>query len=300
MATASQWLAGARPRTLPAAVAPVAAGIACAIAVTGLGVWPTLLVRGLLALLLSLSLQVGVNYANDYSDGIRGTDDDRVGPLRLTGSGAASPAAVKRAAFLSFGVGAVSGLVLVALAGAWWLLIVGAASILAGWFYTGGSKPYGYLGLGEVFVFVFFGLVAVIGTFYLVTLTVTWQVVLVACSVGLVASNILVANNLRDIPTDKESGKITLAVRLGDAGTRRLFAVFLVLAVALLMPVALSYPAAWLAVAAAALGAIAPWRIVVSARAEGRSLIPVLGATGRMELLFSLALFAALGTAAAL
>ncbi|MGQ4506059.1 1,4-dihydroxy-2-naphthoate polyprenyltransferase [Dermabacteraceae bacterium P7054] len=300
MATASQWLAGARPRTLPAAVAPVAAGIACAIAVTGLSVWPTLLVRGLLALLLSLSLQVGVNYANDYSDGIRGTDDDRVGPLRLTGSGAASPAAVKRAAFLSFGVGAVSGLVLVALAGAWWLLIVGAASILAGWFYTGGSKPYGYLGLGEVFVFVFFGLVAVIGTFYLVTLTVTWQVVLVACSVGLVASNILVANNLRDIPTDKESGKITLAVRLGDAGTRRLFAVFLVLAVALLMPVALSYPAAWLAVAAAALGAIAPWRIVVSARAEGRNLIPALGATGRMELLFSLALLAALGTAAAL
>ncbi|MGQ4533820.1 1,4-dihydroxy-2-naphthoate polyprenyltransferase [Dermabacteraceae bacterium P13115] len=300
MATASQWLAGARPRTLPAAVAPVAAGIACAIAVTGLSVWPTLLVRGLLALLLSLSLQVGVNYANDYSDGIRGTDDDRVGPLRLTGSGAASPAAVKRAAFLSFGVGAVSGLVLVALAGAWWLLIVGAASILAGWFYTGGSKPYGYLGLGEVFVFVFFGLVAVIGTFYLVTLTVTWQVVLVACSVGLVASNILVANNLRDIPTDKESGKITLAVRLGDAGTRRLFAVFLVLAVALLVPVALSYPAAWLAVAAAALGAIAPWRIVVSARAEGRSLIPALGATGRMELLFSLALLAALGTAAAL
>ncbi|MGQ4575430.1 1,4-dihydroxy-2-naphthoate polyprenyltransferase [Dermabacteraceae bacterium P7006] len=300
MATASQWLAGARPRTLPAAVAPVAAGIACAIAVTGLSVWPTLLVRGLLALLLSLSLQVGVNYANDYSDGIRGTDDDRVGPLRLTGSGAASPAAVKRAAFLSFGVGAVSGLVLVALAGAWWLLIGGAASILAGWFYTGGSKPYGYLGLGEVFVFVFFGLVAVIGTFYLVTLTVTWQVVLVACSVGLVASNILVANNLRDIPTDKESGKITLAVRLGDAGTRRLFAVFLVLAVALLMPVALSYPAAWLAVAAAALGAIAPWRIVVSARAEGRNLIPALGATGRMELLFSLALLAALGTAAAL
>ncbi|MGQ4569239.1 1,4-dihydroxy-2-naphthoate polyprenyltransferase [Dermabacteraceae bacterium P9123] len=300
MATASQWLAGARPRTLPAAVAPVAAGIACAISVTGLSVWPTLLVRGLLALLLSLSLQVGVNYANDYSDGIRGTDDDRVGPLRLTGSGAASPAAVKRAAFLSFGVGAVSGLVLVALAGAWWLLIVGAASILAGWFYTGGSKPYGYLGLGEVFVFVFFGLVAVIGTFYLVTLTVTWQVVLVACSVGLVASNILVANNLRDIPTDKESGKITLAVRLGDAGTRRLFAVFLVLAVALLMPVALSYPAAWLAVAAAALGAIAPWRIVVSARAEGRNLIPALGATGRMELLFSLALLAALGTAAAL
>ncbi|MGQ4494213.1 1,4-dihydroxy-2-naphthoate polyprenyltransferase [Dermabacteraceae bacterium P13095] len=300
MATASQWLAGARPRTLPAAVAPVAAGIACAIAVTGLSVWPTLLVRGLLALLLSLSLQVGVNYANDYSDGIRGTDDDRVGPLRLTGSGAASPAAVKRAAFLSFGVGAVSGLVLVTLAGAWWLLIVGAASILAGWFYTGGSKPYGYLGLGEVFVFVFFGLVAVIGTFYLVTLTVTWQVVLVACSVGLVASNILVANNLRDIPTDKESGKITLAVRLGDAGTRRLFAVFLVLAVVLLVPVALSYPAAWLAVAAAALGAIAPWRIVVSARAEGRSLIPALGATGRMELLFSLALLAALGSAAAL
>ncbi|MGQ4517417.1 1,4-dihydroxy-2-naphthoate polyprenyltransferase [Dermabacteraceae bacterium P13077] len=300
MATASQWLAGARPRTLPAAVAPVAAGIACAIAVTGLSVWPTLLVRGPLALLLSLSLQVGVNYANDYSDGIRGTDDDRVGPLRLTGSGAASPAAVKRAAFLSFGVGAVSGLVLVALAGAWWLLIVGAASILAGWFYTGGSKPYGYLGLGEVFVFVFFGLVAVIGTFYLVTLTVTWQVVLVACSVGLVASNILVANNLRDIPTDKESGKITLAVRLGDAGTRRLFAVFLVLAVALLVPVALSYPAAWLAVAAAALGAIAPWRIVVSARAEGRNLIPALGATGRMELLFSLALLAALGTVAAL
>ena len=226
MASPSDWLAGARPRTLPAAVAPVLAGTGVAAYVDGAVWW-----KALLALVVSLALQVGVNYANDYSDGIRGTDADRVGPLRLVGSGAASPRSVKYAAFASFGVAALVGLVLAATT-AWWLVAVGLVCVLAAWFYTGGSRPYGYLGLGEVMVFVFFGLVAVVGTTYVQTETFEWAALYAAVGVGALACAILVANNLRDIPTDVEAGKRTLAVKLGAERTRGLYAL-LVLAAAL-------------------------------------------------------------------
>src|SRR5207342_2688031 len=194
MATVAHWVAGARPRTLPAAVSPVLAGTAVALYDDGAVWW-----KALLALVVSLALQVGVNYANDYSDGIRGTDDVRVGPMRLVGSKVATPAAVKRAAFLAFGVAGVAGLVLAA-STAWWLVAVGLACILAAWFYTGGKKPYGYLALGEVMVFVFFGLVAVIGTTYVQTESWEPGAVYTGIGVGALACAILVVNNLRDIP----------------------------------------------------------------------------------------------------
>ena len=217
MASRSQWLAGARPRTLPAAVAPVLAGTGVAAHVGGEVWW-----KAALALLVSLALQVGVNYANDYSDGIRGTDDSRVGPLRLVGSGAASPRAVKGAAFTAFGVAGAAGLALAATT-AWWLVALGLVCIVAAWFYTGGSKPYGYLGLGEVMVFVFFGLVAVIGTTYVQTETFEIAALAAAIGIGSLACAILVANNLRDIPTDTIAGKRTLAVVMGDRRTRYLY-----------------------------------------------------------------------------
>ena len=207
MTSPADWLAGARPRTLPAAVAPVLAGTGVAAYVDEAVWW-----KALLALVVSLALQVGVNYANDYSDGVRGTDADRVGPMRLVGSGAASPRAVKTAAFAAFGVAAAAGLVLAATT-AWWLVAVGLVCVVAAWFYTGGEKPYGYLGLGEVMVFVFFGLVAVIGTTYVQTETWEWPALYAGVGVGALACAILVANNLRDIPTDTVSGKRTLAVR---------------------------------------------------------------------------------------
>ncbi|MEY4174892.1 MAG: 1,4-dihydroxy-2-naphthoate octaprenyltransferase, partial [Actinomycetota bacterium] len=217
MSGMNKWIVGARPRTLPAAVVPVALGAAAAVG-EGHPVWW----RALLALVVSLALQVGVNYANDYSDGVRGTDDQRVGPVRLVASGLASAGAVKRAALLAFGVAAVAGLVLAAVT-SWWLLAVGAAAILAGWFYTGGPKPYGYLGLGEVFVFVFFGLVATVGTTYVVSERVNTVAWLAGCVAGCLACALLVVNNLRDIPTDREVGKRTLAVRLGDRATRHFY-----------------------------------------------------------------------------
>ena len=218
---ASQWMAGARPRTLPAAISPVLAG-------TGIALYDDAAVwwKALLALVVALALQVGVNYANDYSDGIRGTDADRVGPMRLVGSGTATPGAVRRAAFLAFGVAAAAGLVLAATT-AWWLIAVGALCVVAAWFYTGGSKPYGYLGLGEVMVFVFFGLVAVIGTSYVQTRHWEASAVYAAVGIGAIACAILVANNLRDIPTDRGAGKITLAVRLGDDRTRLFYVLLL-------------------------------------------------------------------------
>ncbi|MGN6301173.1 MAG: 1,4-dihydroxy-2-naphthoate polyprenyltransferase [Angustibacter sp.] len=283
MATPAQWIEGARPRTLPAAVAPVAAGTGAAAALDGFT-----LGRALLALVVSLALQVAVNYANDYSDGVRGTDDDRVGPLRLTGSRAARPGAVKAAAFAAFAVAAVAGLALVALSGAWWLLLVGALAIVAAWFYTGGSRPYGYLGLGEVFVFVFFGLVAVLGTTYTQAGRLSWQSAAAAVAIGSLACAILVANNLRDIPTDTVAGKRTLAVRLGDARTRALYVALVALPLALAVVMAAGHPWALLALASALL--LWPALRVVRGRATGLGLIPVLRDTGRAELVYGVLL----------
>ncbi len=287
MTTPQQWVAGARVRTLPAAVAPVLAG-------TGVAAYDDAVVwwKALLALVVSLALQVGVNYANDYSDGVRGTDDDRVGPMRLVGSGAASPAAVKRAAFLAFGVAAVTGLVLAATT-AWWLVAVGLLCILAAWFYTGGSKPYGYLGLGEVMVFVFFGLVAVMGTVYVQAETFPAAGWYAATGIGALACGILVANNLRDIPTDREVGKVTLAVRLGDARTRGLYALLVGLAVVALVGVAVS-TSAWALLGLVFLVPAGRAVRTVTGGAAGPRLIPVLQLTGVAELLYALGLAAGL------
>jgi 1,4-dihydroxy-2-naphthoate octaprenyltransferase len=291
MATTAEWVAGARPRTLPAAVAPVLAGTGVA-AYADLAVWW----KAGLALVVSLALQVGVNYANDYSDGIRGTDADRVGPMRLVGSGRAAPPAVKAAAFLAFGVAAVAGLVLAA-ATAWWLVAVGAGCILAAWFYTGGSKPYGYLGLGEVMVFVFFGLVAVMGTTYVQTESFASGVLLpslwAAVAIGALACAILVANNLRDIPTDREAGKRTLAVALGDRRTRLLFALLAAAAAGAVVGLALTttpWALLGLAFLAPSLGALR----TVLAGASGPALVPVLARTGVAELVCGLGAFAGL------
>jgi 1,4-dihydroxy-2-naphthoate octaprenyltransferase len=287
MATAAQWIEGARPRTLPAAVAPVLAG-------TGVAAWSHDEVwwKAALALLVALLLQVGVNYANDYSDGIRGTDDVRVGPLRLVGSRVATPQSVKRAAFLCFGLAAVVGLVLAATT-AWWLVVVGALSILAAWFYTGGKKPYGYLGLGEVMVFVFFGLVAVLGTQYVQAEELTWAGLWASIGIGALACAILVANNLRDIPSDTESGKRTLAVKLGDRRTRMSYGGLV--SGALLALVAVAWATSW----SALLGLVAFIPLTravhtVSDGATGRDLVPVLQLTGLGELLYAAGLFAGL------
>ncbi|WP_114853714.1 1,4-dihydroxy-2-naphthoate polyprenyltransferase [Brachybacterium sp. YJGR34] len=292
MASASQWVQGARPRTLPAALAPVAAGTGAAIwqlgADGGTTDWSQVVPRALLALAVSFSLQIGVNFANDYSDGIRGTDDDRVGPFRLTGSGAAAPATVKRAAIGSLALGGLFGLALVALAQIWWTLLIGAAAIAAAWFYTGGKRPYGYRGLGEVFVFLFFGLVAVNGTAYAITLQLSAPAVLASIAIGLLAVALMLTNNLRDIPTDALSGKRTLAVRLGDRGTRVLYAAMLLLPFVLLVPVMIVQWPTVLVLAALPL-AIGPVRAVLGG-AAGRELIAVLGATGRLELVYSLLL----------
>jgi 1,4-dihydroxy-2-naphthoate polyprenyltransferase len=279
----SQWVAGARPRTLPAAVAPVAAGTGAAV---GLGAVDP--VAAALALVVALALQVAVNYANDYSDGVRGTDAERVGPMRLVGSGAASPRSVLVATGLSFAVAALAGLALVARSGQWWLLVVGVLAVLAAWFYTGGPRPYGYAGLGEVMVFVFFGLVAVLGTTYTQAGTVDVGAWAGAVGVGALACALLVVNNLRDIPTDSRSGKRTLAVRLGDARTRHLLLVLLTVPVVAAVVAVLASPWALLALLAAPLG-LAPARNVLGG-ATGPALVPALGATGRYGLGFGVLL----------
>jgi 1,4-dihydroxy-2-naphthoate octaprenyltransferase len=237
------------------------------------------------ALVVSLALQVGVNYANDYSDGVRGTDDVRVGPTRLVASGLASPGAVKRAALLSFGLAAVAGLA-IALDTSLWLLAVGAAAIAAGWFYTGGPKPYGYLGLGELFVFVFFGLVATAGTTYAAVAEVTALSVVVGCGAGSLACALLVINNLRDIPTDREVGKRTLAVRLGDHRTRWFYVTLITLAFLLSITAGFWRVPALLGLAALPL-TLLPARAVLRG-ATGADLIPVLGETGRLQLAWGL------------
>jgi len=276
MATPAQWLAGARPRTLPAAVAPVLVGTGVAVALEAFRPVPALL-----ALVVALALQVGVNYANDFSDGRRGTDADRVGPMRLVGSGAASERAVLVAAVLSFAVAGVAGLAMAALS-SWWLVAVGAVSILAAWTYTGGPIPYGYRALGEVFVFVFFGLVATVGTTFGQTRTVEGLAVAAAVPVGLLITAILVVNNLRDVHGDAAVGKRTLAVLLGEQATRYVFTGLVGAAFVVVLLVGLARPWALLGLLAAPV-AVPPVRTVLSG-ARGPALIAALGGTGRATL----------------
>jgi len=274
------WLEGARPRTLPAAVVPVLIGAATATE-TGTPHWWRLLP----AAIVSLALQVGVNYANDYSDGVKGTDDKRVGPLRLVGSGLVKPPAVKRAAFVAFGVAGVVGGVL-ALQTTLWLVVVGLCAILAAWFYTGGPRPYGYAGLGEVFVFVFFGLVATVGTGYVVcgemTPVMWWSGVAAGCW----SCALLVVNNLRDIPGDTVSGKRTLAVRIGDGRTRAFFQLLFVVAALVIVVLSVGDTGPWVLLGLT--GIVSAWKPVsiVRSGAKGRDLIAVLGGVGRAQLVF--------------
>ncbi len=283
MATRNQWIDGARPRTLPAAVAPVLVGTS--IAEFEGSFRPVI---ALLALVVSLALQIGVNYANDYSDGIRGTDENRVGPVRLVGQKLATPQEVRRAAVIAFGVSALAGLGMVLLSQVWLLIPIGTAAIAAAWFYTGGSKPYGYAGYGELFVFVFFGLVAVAGTSASQTGQVSVLALLGGVACGALSTAILVANNLRDIPTDALTGKRTLAVRLGDSKTRELYRACIV--VGFFMPLAMNFaetgPESAFIGLFAILSARRPLQAVHSG-ATGPDLIPVLGDTSRMLLLFA-------------
>lgn len=282
------WLEGARPRTLPAAVVPVLIGAATAAERGNQHWW-----RVIPAAIVSLALQVGVNYANDYSDGVKGTDDKRVGPLRLVGSGLVAPALVKRAAFISFGVAAVAG-GLLALQTTLWLVVVGLCAILAAWFYTGGPRPYGYAGLGEVFVFVFFGLVATIGTGYVVCGIITPAMWWAGTAAGCWSCAMLVVNNLRDIPGDTVSGKRTLAVRLGDARTRLFFQILFVPPV--LAIAALSYKGngPWVLMGLAGILAARGPVSVVRNGAKGGDLIAVLGGVGRAQLIFGVTFAAGL------
>jgi 1,4-dihydroxy-2-naphthoate octaprenyltransferase len=276
MTTAAQWFEGARPRTLPAAVAPVLVGTGAAAAD---GSWRP--ERALLALLVALALQVGVNYSNDYSDGIRGTDAVRVGPIRLVGQGLAKPKAVLRAALLAFAVACIAGLAL-ALLTTPLLLLVGVAALAAAWGYTGGKNPYGYRGFGEVSVFVFFGLVAVMGTTYVQLERLTWLSLAGGVASGALACAILVTNNVRDIPTDIDSGKRTLAVRLGDARSRLLYEMLVVAPFVIAAAVAFAHPGSLLALFAVPL-AVPPYKRIRSG-AVGRDLVAVLQATGKLQL----------------
>ncbi len=267
------WIQGARPRTLPAALVPVAVGTAAAAP-------DVLWWRAAVALVVAVALQVGVNYANDYSDGIRGTDANRVGPARLVGGGAVAPAAVRRAAFGAFGVAAAAGLVL-AIAVAPWLIAVGLACIVAAWYYTGGKRPYGYAGFGEVAVFVFFGLVATAGTAFVQTEELTGLAVAASVPVGLLASALLVANNLRDVPQDQAAGKRTLAVRLGDQGTGWLYTTLVAAAFAVVG--VLGIARSWAPLTLAALGIALPAVGLALSRAPKA---PLLNHTALLHLVF--------------
>ncbi|NLI18310.1 MAG: 1,4-dihydroxy-2-naphthoate polyprenyltransferase [Actinomycetales bacterium] len=287
MASVTDWLEGARLRTLPAAVAPVALGTASAWALGAAS-----LPRALLAAGVALALQVGVNFANDYSDGVRGTDAVRSGPPRLTGGGLVAPRTVRRAAFASFGIAAVLGLVLVALSGAWWLVAAGGAAVVAAWYYTGGRRPYGYMGLGEVFVFTFFGLMATLGTTWTQAAAVDAATWLGAAGVGLIACALLMVNNIRDIPTDALVGKHTLAVRLGDRRARWTYTAMVAVPLLLGLGATSRYPWAWLVVGLVP-AAVALARPVLAGR-SGRALIPVLRNTGFYEIAYALVLGAGL------
>ena len=270
------WIQGARPRTLPAAIAPV-------IVATVLAGREWKPVQALLALIVSLALQIAVNYSNDYSDGIRGTDDDRVGPVRLVASGLASAQSVKRAAQLSFLIACIAGLVLASLS-AWWVILIGIASVLAAWGYTGGHTPYGYRGFGELSVFTFFGVVATVGTYYVQTLEITLAAFAASIPMGALSCALLAINNIRDIPGDEVVGKKTLAVKLGDKNSRRFFVALLI--TAYIFPIFTGHTLALLTLATAP-AAYAIAREVL-AGAKGADLIPLLGRTGQLQLHFGL------------
>ena len=276
------WLAGTRPRTLPAAVVPVFIGTGVAFGYGKFSPW-----RAVLALVVALALQIGVNFANDYSDGIRGSDERRVGPTRLVAAGLARPKQVLAAAFACFGVACVAGLVL-AIFTSWWLILVGAAAVAAGWFYTGGSHPYGYRGFGEIAVFTFFGVAAVAGTAYVQLVRFTWLELIAAIPAGLLSCALLMINNLRDIDSDAEVGKRTLAVMLGDARSRTVYVASLLVPFAVALAMTPARPLAALTVIALPL-AVGPIRAVRSG-ASGRALITALGQTGRLQLVFGAAL----------
>ena len=288
-ATASDWIGGARLRTLPLAIAPVIIGTGAAKLIDGPGIWHP--VRALLCLIVAVCLQIGVNYANDYSDGVRGTDKFRVGPSRLTGSGKAAPRRVLTVALAFFALGAVAGLVLVILTQHWWVLIVGAAAIAAAWFYTGGRRPYGYYGLGEVFVFVFFGLVATAGTTYMLAGSVneaSWYGAIVA---GLIACAVLMVNNIRDIVPDKQARKRTLAVLLGNVASRIVFCILLLVPFGIVAVLALLFPIAWFAMFA--LLAALPACVITLFAKTPRELVTALQLTSLTGLLVAVALGAA-------
>ena len=283
MANAREWLAGTRPRTLPAAVVPVLIGSGVAAGYGEFSLW-----RAALALIVALALQIGVNFANDYSDGVRGSDsaERRVGPMRLVGSGLASPRQVKLAAYGCFFVACCAGLALAAVT-SWWLVLAGALAVLAAWFYTGGSRPYGYRGFGEVSVFVFFGVAAVAGTAYVQMGRLSWLGLAASIPAGLLSCALLMVNNLRDIRSDGESGKRTLAVRIGDARSRSVYLLFLLVPFALAALIAFVRPFSLLMLLALPL-ALAPVR-AVRGGASGPALITTLGQTGRLQLAFGLA-----------
>jgi len=280
MTTREQWIAGARPKTLPAAIAPVLVG-------TAFAGYNASLFNTFLALAVALGLQIGVNYANDYSDGIKGTDDNRVGPMRLVGSGAATPEAVKNAAFISFGIAALAG-VYISSRSSWLLLIIGALALVAAWTYTGGPKPYGYMALGEVSVFIFFGVVATVGTYFIHVDSVSREVILVSFAMGAIACAILVLNNLRDLEKDAAANKRTLAVVMGEKSTRDLYKWLMFFA--LIIAVALSFFSFYYLLGLIALPLIAKSVRAVSNGASGPALIQLLANTGRIQIIYAVAL----------
>lgn len=286
MATPAQWLEGARLRTLPLALAPVISGSAAALQLGGFQ-----FALALLAFLVAVFLQIGVNYANDYSDGIKGTDEQRVGPLRLTGSGAAPAHHVKWAAFACFGAAMLAGLAIVVITGMWWFLLIGLSAVFAAWGYTGGTRPYGYMGLGDVFVFIYFGLVATLGTTFIQAAQLSTTAWLASVSMGLFACALLMANNIRDIPTDAEVGKLTLAVRLGEARARLAYAGQLGLGFALMLFTVPAHP--WNLLVFLAVPLALPAARTVLAGRSGTALIPVLKQTGLLSLAFSVLLLLA-------
>lgn len=283
----STWIAGARPRTLPAAISPVIVGSALSFRIAD----SVSYVNALLALLVSLSLQIGVNYANDYSDGIKGVDEKRVGPVRLVGSGLATAAAVKRAAFISFGFASIVGFIL-ATRTSYILIPVGALAIIAAWTYTGSSKPYGYRGFGEISVFLFFGIVATVGTYFVASSELAWQALLFSLPVGALSCAILAINNLRDLPKDALVNKRTLAVRMGDSRARLFFLSLLLFAH--LSSIAAVVVTPWAIATLALLPITVQITRSIRAGSQGVDLIPLLGKTGRLQLMLSTTLAIAL------